>query len=551
MDTSKYMPACYCRVSTVHQIDKESIPAQVHMLTNYCVGMLQCKKSDIEFYIDAGYSGKNTKRPQFEKMMDDVESGKRNIVLAFKIDRISRNLLDFARFLEVLKSHNADFVSLSESFDTSSVMGQGMLKLVCLFGEMERGITRERVMAVSKDIISRGGHLGAPTPLGYNYDKGTKKYSINESEAKTIKLMFKMVQDGYSTNYIANHLNDNHITSKRGGLWTSTTVNHILHNPAFKGLYIWNRKTAGRQRAKDKKEWMYQKDVYPTIIPENEWQAVQDILKSRKTGRAFMQSTAPHFFSNLIICGECGRLLRYRSDRPRRSGFTPTIYTCPGHTFHWGCPNSAYLSDIVLAPFVLRYISNMYKLSWITDSVQSSQQLKSILLEGMPSNCRLANLSTIYGLFTRANTEPVPGDVAIIKAAANNAKVEREKELAKYYKALDRLKDLYLYGDSDLSKEMYVAERKKIELKIASIMGKTQKEEKQVSPKLSIDASKYETILSMLHDTADYMQILEKCGHKLLADFFHDCIKSIVTSNRQVMRITFRNGVSHNFIYEN
>ena len=130
MDTSKYMPACYCRVSTVHQIDKESIPAQVHMLTNYCVGMLQCKKSDIEFYIDAGYSGKNTKRPQFEKMMDDVESGKRNIVLAFKIDRISRNLLDFARFLEVLKSHSTDFVSLSESFDTSSVMGQGMLKLV-------------------------------------------------------------------------------------------------------------------------------------------------------------------------------------------------------------------------------------------------------------------------------------------------------------------------------------------------------------------------------------------------------------------------------------
>ena len=264
-----------------------------------------------------------------------------------------------------------------------------------------------------------------------------------------------------------------------------------------------------------------------------------------------MQSTAPHFFSNLIICGECGRLLRYRSDRPRRSGFTPTIYTFPGHTFNWGCPNSAYLSDIVLAPFVLRYISNMYKLSWITDSVQSSQQLKSILLEGMPSNCRLANLPTIYGLFTRANTEPVPGDVAIFKAAANNAKVEREKELAKYYKALDRLKDLYLYGDSDLSKENYVAERKKIELKIASIMGKTQKEEKQVSPKLSIDASKYETILAMLHDTADYMQILEKCGHKLLADFFHDCIKSIVTSNRQVMRITFSNGVSHNFIYEN
>ncbi len=551
MDTIKYKPACYCRVSTAHQIDKESIPTQVHMLTNYCVGMLQCKKSDIEFYVDAGYSGKNTKRPQFEKMMNDIESGTRNIVLAFKIDRISRNLLDFARFLEVLKAHNTDFVSLSESFDTSSVMGQGMLKLVCLFGEMERGITRERVMAVSKDIISRGGHLGAPTPLGYNYDKATKKYTINESEAETVKLIFKLVKDGYSTNYISNHLNDNHITSKRGGLWTPTTVGHILHNPAFKGLYIWNRKTAGRQKAKDKKEWMYQKDVYPVIIPEQEWQSVQDILKSRKTGRALMRSTSPHFFSNLVTCGECGRLLRYRSDRTRRStGFAPTIYICPGHSFHWGCNNSTYLSDIVLAPFILQYIANMYKLSWITDSVQSSQQLNAILLEGMPTNCRLANLSTIYGLYTRANTEPVPGDVAIIKAAANNARIEKEKELAKYYKALDRLKDLYLYGDSDLSKESYMAERKKIELKIAAVLGKTQKEESQVSPKLSIDASKYEAILSTLAGTPDYMQLLQQCGHKLLADFFHACIKSIVTNKRKVVRITFNNGVSHNFAYE-
>lgn len=542
-------PACYCRVSTSHQVDKESIPAQVHLLTNYCVGMLHVKKADIEFYIDAGYSGKNTKRPEFERMVKDVKAGKRNMVLAFKLDRISRNLLDFARFMDELKAHQTDFVSLSESFDTSSVMGQGMLKLLMLFGEMERGITRERVLAVSKDIITRGGHLGAPTPLGYDYDKTTKTYSINEKEAETVRLMYQLVQDGKSTTYISNYLNDKHITSKRGGLWTSTTVGHILHNPAFKGQYVWNRNESGNRRKKDKSEWLSHEGVFPVIVDPKVWQSVQDLLKKRQKGRCSERSTRDHFFSNIISCAECGRFLHYRSDVPRKDGTRPTIYHCTGHSLHWGCSNGAYPSDLTLAPFVLQYISNVHTLNYMTDSISTSAQLAEILLRGMPANCRLANLSTLYGLFTRANREPIPGSVAIIKAAALKDQLKKDANLAKYYKALDRLKDLYLYGDSDLSKEEYLTERKKIEAKIASLAEIATDSEKQTSPALLVDPKKYAPILQRLTVSPDYKRIVKECGHPLLSQFFHDCLEGITVHERQVVRITFKNGISHNFEY--
>lgn len=550
MAEKKYSPACYCRVSTVHQIDKESIPSQVHMLSSYCAGMLHVKKSDIEFYIDAGYSGKNTKRPEYERMMEDVKAGKRNIVLAFKLDRISRNLLDFARFLETLKQYGADFVSLSESFDTSSVMGQGMLKLVCLFGEMERGITRERVMAVSKDIISRGGHLGAPTPLGYNYNKGRKEYTINPAEAETVKLIFRLVREGYSTHYISCYLNDNKILSKRGGLWTSTTVGHICHNPAFKGLYVWNRKTSGRQAVKPKKEWMYQDNVYPVIIPPNEWQAVQDLLAARQQGRNGKRNSVEHLFSNIISCGECGRFLRYRRDRERKNGYTPTIYYCPGHALHWGCSNGAYLSDNALAPFILQYMANVNKLATMQDTIQTSSQLAEVLLLNMPKGCKLSNLSTLYGLFTRANVEPIPGNVAMVKAAALQEKMEKDKALEKYYKALDRLKDLYLYGESEISKEEYTEERKKIESKIATLSGASGSLEKQISPALDVDRKKYRPIIRLLTNQTDFHGIVDQCGRDLLAEFFHDALMGITVNGRQVMKITFKNGITHNFTYE-
>ena len=121
--------AIYIRVSTTHQIDKDSLPMQRKDLIAYCELILGIE--DYEIFEDAGYSGKNTDRPAFQEMMQKIRAGSFSHLLVWKIDRISRNLLDFAEMYEELQSLRVTFVSKNEQFDTSNAMGEAMLKIIC------------------------------------------------------------------------------------------------------------------------------------------------------------------------------------------------------------------------------------------------------------------------------------------------------------------------------------------------------------------------------------------------------------------------------------
>lgn len=120
--------ALYVRVSTGHQVDKCSLPFQKKELQNYCKHILHMD-GNIEIFEDAGKSAKNTKRPAFERMMHKVKAGLVSHVLVYKIDRISRNLVDFSLMYDNFKYHNVTFISLNEQFDTSSAIGEAVLKI--------------------------------------------------------------------------------------------------------------------------------------------------------------------------------------------------------------------------------------------------------------------------------------------------------------------------------------------------------------------------------------------------------------------------------------
>ena len=142
--------AIYIRVSTTHQIDKDSLPMQRQDLIAYAKLMLNT--DDYVIFEDAGYSGKNTDRPKFQEMMSQIRQGAFSHLLVWKIDRISRNLLDFATMYKELKDLGVVFVSKNEQFDTSTAMGEAMLKIILVFAELERNMTSERVTAT---MISR------------------------------------------------------------------------------------------------------------------------------------------------------------------------------------------------------------------------------------------------------------------------------------------------------------------------------------------------------------------------------------------------------------
>lgn len=161
--------AIYIRVSTVYQVDKDSLPLQREELINYCKYVLDI--DNYEIFEDAGYSGKNTDRPDYQRMMSRIRTGEFSHLVVWKIDRISRNLLDFAEMYNELKRIGCTFVSKNEQFDTSSAMGEAMLKIILVFAELERKMTGERVTAVMLNRATQGLWNGGKIPFGYDYNK--------------------------------------------------------------------------------------------------------------------------------------------------------------------------------------------------------------------------------------------------------------------------------------------------------------------------------------------------------------------------------------------
>ena len=125
--------AIYVRVSTGYQVDKDSLPFQKKELKAYCKHILHVDMSRVEIFEDAGRSGKNTKRPAYERMMQKVRAGLVSHVLVYKIDRISRNLVDFSLMYDDFKYNRVTFISLNEQFDTSSAIGEAVLKIILVW----------------------------------------------------------------------------------------------------------------------------------------------------------------------------------------------------------------------------------------------------------------------------------------------------------------------------------------------------------------------------------------------------------------------------------
>lgn len=159
--------AIYIRVSTQYQVDKDSLQVQKRELAAYAQMVLGI--NDYVIFEDPGYSAKNTDRPDYQRMMSRLRSGEFSHLLVWKIDRISRNLLDFSSMYKELKDLGITFVSKNEQFDTSNAIGEAMLKIILVFAELERNMTSERVTAVMLSRAENGQWNGGRIPFGYNW----------------------------------------------------------------------------------------------------------------------------------------------------------------------------------------------------------------------------------------------------------------------------------------------------------------------------------------------------------------------------------------------
>lgn len=326
---------CYCRVSTEEQSTDEhySLDNQEKKAKEYA----KLKNWRIVKTRKDVASGKDTNRSGFQELVQAVKSKEIDLVLVYRLDRLSRNVRDIYDMLDLMKEHDVAFVSITEGFDTTTAMGRAMLGVAAVFAQLTREMIAENV----RDGLLRraeSGKWNGPKwnpPYGYNYVVGGT-IEPHPEEAEVVKQIFRwFTRDKWGTKKIARVLNSQQVSRNRGGTgqWYQAKVWNIVQNPVY----------AGYLAAGDK---LVVGDHVP-LIDEQTWALAKETAAARKI-QAPRTKASPHLLSGLVRCGKCNRMLvaqfakyKTRGGEKHFVGFrhSPNEFTgdryCPG-VYHRG-----------------------------------------------------------------------------------------------------------------------------------------------------------------------------------------------------------------------
>ena len=272
--------AIYTRVSTEQGLEQDfnSLDAQYDASQAYIRSQAHAGWTLIRSkYDDGGFSGGNTDRPALQRLLDDVRAGKVDVIVVYKVDRLTRSLADFAKLVELFDQHDVSFVSVTQQFNTTTSMGRLTLNVLLSFAQFEREVTSERIRDKIAASKRKGLWVGGMAPLGY--DTRDRKITVNEAEAERVRTIFESYLKLGSLNLVMADLRKRGIVTKVRTLRTGETVGgiaftrgplaHLLRNRfyigevAFKGEVL-----AGEQ---------------PAIIDRDLFDAVQARLSEQVT----------------------------------------------------------------------------------------------------------------------------------------------------------------------------------------------------------------------------------------------------------------------------
>jgi len=317
----KFRCGLYARVSTDMQAAKGegSLKSQEHMLKEY-VGRRSTDKEEwvvVRTYVEKGKSGANTNRPEYRRMLQDLNAGLLDCILAKSISRLSRSLPDFYRLIEMLEENNCKLIILDQNFDTTSAQGRAMVKLSLVFAELERELTGERISSNFRARAERGLWNGNRL-LGYDLDAERKGHLVvNEEEKVIVNLMFKKYLELGSFKKVAKWLNDNsyrtHPYVSRRGVehkpreFAYSTVQHCLENHAYIGLKEINKINKGKKGQKEEEAYKTVKALWDPIVPEKIFWKVQNLIHTNSNSKGNRKKVPKHnfLFKGRAVCGNC------------------------------------------------------------------------------------------------------------------------------------------------------------------------------------------------------------------------------------------------------
>lgn len=319
---------------------------------------------------DEGFSGGDLHRPAFQKMMEAVHDGCFQAIVVYRLDRISRNIGDFAGLIDTLSKQNVSFISIKEQFDTSTPMGRAMMFIISVFSQLERETIAERIRDNMHELAKTGRWLGGNVPTGFRSEavssvsvdgKTRKSFRLVTApeEAETVKMIFDLYAQTDSLSATEAELLRRRIKTKQGNDFTRFAIKAILRNPVYMtadqsaygyfrdkgaqlcapevafdgccGIMAYNRTYQQKGKAAQVlpvEQWIIALGKHPGLIPSGQWILVQASLDRNQSKSYRNPRSNPALLTGVIFCA-CGeRMYPKCTQRMTESGETRFSYVC-------------------------------------------------------------------------------------------------------------------------------------------------------------------------------------------------------------------------------
>lgn len=352
--------ACYSRKS-IYSDKSDSTDVQYTLSAEYC----KTHYSDYELYRyeDEGYTGANTDRPDYNHLIADIKDGRLDVVICYKIDRISRDVLDFSNFFSLLSEHDVEFVSIKEQIDTSTPLGRAMMYICSVFAQMERETIAERVTDNMIELSKSGKWAGGKAPIGFERQRvevNGKMHTIlveNPAEIPFLNMIADtFLQGGYSLGGLETHFRKQGVKTLKGNYLSASQLYNILKNPHYApadkstleffkslgctigcdeskftgeyGIMAYNRTTGGGKKkhsANPPEKWIISVGLHRPLINSNKWLSIQ-----KRFGNNVIDKTRKHKIGILkgVLRCSCGYTMRVQHKVDKTYHKTYDNYFC-------------------------------------------------------------------------------------------------------------------------------------------------------------------------------------------------------------------------------
>ena len=340
----------------------DSIENQIQLCKDYCESNFKNNNLEYIIYEDEGFSGKNLNRPKFKELINDITLNKLDLLICYRLDRISRNVADFSSTLEMLQKYNINFISIKEQFDTTTPMGRAMIYIASVFAQLERETIAERVKDNMLQLAKIGKWSGGRLPLGFNSEKqiylnceakekSFVKLTPIDSELDTIKFIYNTYLSKGSILATLKELNTLGYKTKLGLNFEVTGIKRILKSPIYvksnedthnylkslgyevfgtpngNGYLSYTQKSSNRL--------IVAIAAHKGIISPNDWIYVQKKFEYNKkklktSSNRSGTSKNNSLFAGLLKCGKCGSNMVIKYNSKNKYGINYIYYVCSG-----------------------------------------------------------------------------------------------------------------------------------------------------------------------------------------------------------------------------